>query len=172
MTSSAPDIGRLFLDEARVQLNQCHQKIRHCVGQLSDEQLWHRAGEQFNSIANLVLHLTGNVGQRFLSVVGGEPDDRDRDAEFAQRGPIPKTVLLERLDDVVGRADALLAALGPELLTEMRRYRMLRGEVQGSVLTVILQTLVHVAGHTQEIVALTRLQLPDAYRFMETRNRR
>jgi hypothetical protein len=44
---------------------------------------------------------------------------------------------------------------------------MLRGEVEASVLAVILQTLVHVGGHTQEIVALTRQLLREEYRFME-----
>jgi Protein of unknown function (DUF1572) len=162
------DIGRQFLEEARTQLGQCHRKIRHCAEQLSDEQLWHRGGEQLNSIANLVLHLSGNIGQRFLSVIGGEADLRDRDAEFAARGSVSQSELLQRLDDVVLRADARLAALPSERLSEMRRYRMLRGDVEQNVMTVILQTLVHVGGHTQEIIALTRLQLGDAYRFMES----
>lgn len=167
MSSADSAIGRAFLEEARGQLAQCRHKIHHCLAQLSDEQLWHRAGENFNSVANLVLHLTGNIAQRMLSVVGGEPDGRNRDAEFAARGPISQADLAAGFDDVVRRTDALFAALPPERLLETRRYRMLRGEVEGTVMTLILQTLIHVGGHTQEIVALTRLQLRDRYRFME-----
>ncbi len=44
---------------------------------------------------------------------------------------------------------------------------MLRGDVEADVLTLILQTLVHLAGHSQEIVALTRRELGDAYRFLQ-----
>jgi uncharacterized damage-inducible protein DinB len=161
------DIGRAFLAEARGQLQAAHRKILHCVDQLNDDQLWWRAGEQFNSIANLMLHLEGNVHQRLLSLIGGEPDRRDRDREFAERGPIPKDELVERLDVTLTRAEELLAELAPERLLETRRYRMLRGEVEGTFLTLVLHTVVHLGAHTQEIVAVTRLQLREAYQFMQ-----
>jgi hypothetical protein len=161
--------GEAFRDELRAQLAQCHYKIRHCVGQLSQDQLWHRAGESFNSIGNLVLHVTGNLRQRFLAVIGGEPDQRNRDAEFAERRSIPAAELLAGLDDVVVRIDGLLAALAPQRMLETRRYRMLRGDVENSVLGIAFQTIVHVAGHTQEIIALTRLQLGERYQFLEGR---
>jgi hypothetical protein len=48
----------------------------------------------------------------------------------------------------------------------MRRYRGFSQEWEGTVLAVILRTLVHVGGHTQEIIHLTRLQLGPAYRFL------
>ena len=43
---------------------------------------------------------------------------------------------------------------------------MLAGDVENTLSSLILQTVVHVAGHTQEVVAVTRLQLREAYRFM------
>ncbi len=139
----------------------------HCVDQLHDEQLWWRAGEQFNSIANLLLHLAGNVDQRINSLIGGAPDNRDRPREFAERGPIPKDDLLKRLDGTLQAADEVLAQLPPERLLEKRTYQRLQGPVDGTFVTLILHTLVHLGGHTQEIVALTRLQLRDGYRFMQ-----
>ena len=47
------------------------------------------------------------------------------------------------------------------------RLDMLRGDVEGTFLTLILHTVVHVGAHTQEIVAVTRLQLREAYQFMQ-----
>jgi hypothetical protein len=44
---------------------------------------------------------------------------------------------------------------------------MLAGEVEKTLLAIILNTLVHVGGHTQEIVALTRVQLRERYRFQQ-----
>lgn len=155
-----------LLTSVRGQWQLCLDRIRHCLGQLSDEQLWHRDGDQFNSIGNLLLHLTGNVRERMLSVVGGEPADRDRDAEFAERGPMPRQRVLAPFEEVMRRTDELLASLPADRLLEMRRFRMLRGDVDARVLTVILQTLVHLSGHSQEIVALTRRELGDAYRFL------
>jgi uncharacterized damage-inducible protein DinB len=162
------EVTRVFLAEARRELADCRRKIQHCVDQLSDEQLWWRPNESSNSIANLLLHLAGNIGQRIGSVVGGAPDHRDRDREFSERGPMAKAEVVARLDDAMQRADATLAALPAERLLEMRRYPMLRGEVEGSVLGLIVQNLVHVGGHTQEIITLTRRQLGDRYRFMQT----
>jgi uncharacterized damage-inducible protein DinB len=167
MSPTADEIGAAVLAEAHVQLENCRRKILHCVDQLNDDQLWWRAGENFNSIANLMLHLEGNVRQRILSLIGGQPDVRNRDQEFAERGPIPKEELAARLDDTLEQAAALVAGLPPDQLLETRRYTMLKGEVEGTFVAIILHTIVHVGAHTQEIVAVTRLQLREGYRFMQ-----
>ena len=57
-------------------------RIAHCVGQLTDDQLWSRPTPAMNSIGNLMLHLAGYVRQLIVAGVGGEPDIRDRQAEF------------------------------------------------------------------------------------------
>ncbi|HEY2894137.1 MAG TPA: DUF1572 family protein [Pirellulales bacterium] len=165
--ANSEQLGIEFLREARREMADCRRKIEHCVEQLSEEQLWWRPNEATNSIANLLLHLAGNIGQRIGSGVGGQPYDRDRDREFAERGPIGKVELRARLDRSIALADRVLAGLADEQLLEARRYRMLRGDVEASVLRLIVQTLVHLGGHTQEIIAMTRRQLGDAYRFMQ-----
>lgn len=171
MVNADAAIGQAFLGEARKQLQACAAKIQHCVDQLSDDQMWWRSGEDFNSIANLLLHLTGNITERILTLIGGEADQRDRDRKFAERGPMSKADLLTRFESAVCRSDAVLAALPADALLETRRYRMLAGPVQNTLVSLILQTLVHVGGHTQEIVALARLQLRDRYRFQQPRPR-
>jgi hypothetical protein len=54
-----------------------------------------------NSIGNLILHLCGNMRQWMVSGIGGAADIRQRSAEFAERGPIPKAELLSRLKQVI-----------------------------------------------------------------------
>lgn len=166
MPPDASDAAAVFLAEARREFQGCQRKITHCVDQLNDDQLWWRAGEQFNAIANLLLHLRGNIGQRIVSLIGGEPDVRNRNQEFAERGPITKDDLMRPLDETFGQADQVLAGVTPEQLLEKRTWKMLKGDVEGTVLALILQTLVHVGGHAQEIIAVTRLQLRESYRFM------
>jgi len=140
-------------------------RIKHCVGQLNDAQVWQRPIESMNSIGNLLLHLCGNLKWRFGAIIGGLPDDRDRPREFSERGPIPKAELLRRLEEGVAAADATLAGLIPSQLLEIRRYRMMSGETQATVQAVVLQTLTHLSGHAQEIIYITRLQLGEAYQF-------
>ena len=130
MADSTATVGQVLLAEVRQHMQACHRKIQHCVDQLSDEQVWWRADERLNSIGNLLLHLEGNIHQRILAVVGGEPDRRDRGAEFAERRAIPKAELMARLDDTMSRVDPLLAALSDEQLlraapipVDQRRHR-------------------------------------------------
>ena len=163
-TPVSQSIGQAYLAEARRRLASCHAKIRHCLDQMNDAQVWWRPRPSMNSSANLVLHLCGNLHQWIVSGVGGAPDVRDRPEEFAERGPIPRAELLRRLETVVQEADAALAGVADTHLLEPRR-------IQGfdeTVLSAVFDSLSHLAGHTQEIVHLTRLQLGDAYRFAWT----
>ena len=50
------------------------ERIKHCFGQLTDEQVWGRSRPDMNSVANLLLHLTGNVRQWIVGGLGGAAD--------------------------------------------------------------------------------------------------
>jgi len=89
------------------------------------------------------------------------PDTRHRPAEFAERGPMPKSVLIEKLTPVVVAAQQTLARSSPAELACERT-------IQGFSITgwgAIFHSVPHFNGHTQEIVCYTRMQLGDAYKF-------
>lgn len=141
--------------------DQCMTKINHCIGQLSDEQVWWRPRDEMNSIGNLLLHLSGNVKQWIVSGLGSAEDVRNRPAEFSQRGPIPKAEVLEQLAQVVAEAKSVLSQRSA---AEMLAARRIQGfEVTGW--EAIFDCVPHFKGHTQEIICLTRLQLGDTYRI-------
>ncbi|QDV36526.1 DUF1572 family protein [Tautonia plasticadhaerens] len=156
-----------FVAEARASLEAAVALIRHGVGQLDAEQVWWRPREGVNSVGNLLLHLAGNLRQRFGSVIGGGPDDRDRFGEFTERGPIPKEELLRRFEEAAGRADEILATLTPDRLGRTCRFQLLAGEAEKSVLGVVIQSLTHLHGHAQEILHMTRMQLGEGYDFRQ-----
>src|SRR5262245_45031633 len=108
MPASAESVTHAVAEEACQLFDQCLVKIRHCVAQLSDEQVWWRPREAMNSIGNLILHLTGNVRQWIVAGIGGEADVRKRPAEFQERGPIPAADLIQRLEEVVRGAQEVL----------------------------------------------------------------
>jgi uncharacterized damage-inducible protein DinB len=154
-------VGEAYIAQARRRLAASRERITHCVKQLEDTQVWWRPQDRMNSIANILLHLCGNLRQWIVSGVGGAPDVRDRPREFSERQPIPKEELLRRLNEVIDTADEALAHLSNSQLLAARR-------IQGfdeTVLSAIFDTLAHLSGHTQEIVYITRLQLGDAYQF-------
>lgn len=158
-------IGREFVAQAREQLEAAVFGIRHCLDQLDDQQVWSRAGEKLNSVANLLLHLSGNLRQRFRSEIAGEPDARDRLLEFTERRAIPKTELQTRFEEAVAMADEVLAALSPAQLLEPRRTERASRLENRSVMGVALQTIAHLHGHAQEILYMTRAILGDRYVF-------
>ena len=158
---TADEIAAAVGREAANELTSALAKIKHCLGQLTDEQVWWRSRPSLNSVGNLILHLCGNLRQWIVAGLGAAADGRDRPAEFAERGPIPKDDLLRRLEDVVDEARALLARQTARQLLEARRIQGF--DVTG--LAAIFDSVPHFRGHTQEIVGLTRLQLGDAYKF-------
>jgi hypothetical protein len=146
------------------ELDSARNRIKHCLGQLNDEQVWWRSQPNLNSIGNLILHLCGNLRQWIVSGLGGASDVRNRPAEFAEQGPIPKEELMHSLDTVVEEAKRVLAGVDTRQLVEVR-------SIQGFDVTgvaALFDSVPHFRGHTQEIIYMTRLQLGDAYKFAWT----
>ena len=141
-----------FLTFSAEKLLQLMSRIDSCVQKLTPEQIWMRADANQNAVGNLLLHLNGNVRQWILHGVGGEADMRARDAEFAAKDGAGATELLARLRATVEETAALLRALPAARLME-------RVDTQGydcTVLAAIYHVVEHFAGHTYQIILLTK----------------
>ncbi|HVT79412.1 MAG TPA: DUF1572 family protein [Phycisphaerae bacterium] len=157
------DVMAGFLFESRRNLLAAHGRIAHCVAQLSEEQMWWRPAPAMNSVANLLLHLSGNVGQWVISAIENSPATRDRPSEFAQRGPIAKAVLETTLTQTVERAGALI--IGIKAADQLLAPRRIQGN-DTCVLTAIYHAVAHFEGHAQEIIGMTRQMLGERYKFL------
>jgi hypothetical protein len=146
------------------ELESAWKRIKHCLGQLNDEQVWRRSQPGLNSIGNLILHLCGNLRQWVVAGIGGAADVRNRPAEFAEQRSIPKEELMRSLEAVVEDAKGILAGVDARQLVEVRRIQGF--DVTGAA--AVFDSVPHFRGHTQEIVHMTRLQLGDAYQFAWT----
>jgi uncharacterized damage-inducible protein DinB len=147
------ETDRLFLECSIRRLNELVPRIETCLGKLTPEQLWARGGENENAIGNLVLHLCGNLRQWIIAGVGGRPDTRDRDAEFAAHGGATTPELGARLRETVDEATAVIAALAPERLAGqlvIQGYRV-------SVLEAIYHVVEHFSMHTGQILFATKM---------------
>ena len=147
------EVGQEFISEARsLLLTDYLPKIEQCVVLLNDEQIWWRANPESNSIGNLLLHLSGNVRQWIVGL-GGSPDTRDRDAEFAQREIITKDGLINGLRQTLNEADQTLATFDPNRLQE--RFTIQKADV--SALAAIFHVVEHFSMHTGQIILLTKM---------------
>ena len=61
---SPKDPAELLIEVARTSFARSHEKIVHCLNQLSDDDLHYRPFDSQNSISNIILHLCGNVRHR------------------------------------------------------------------------------------------------------------
>jgi uncharacterized damage-inducible protein DinB len=149
----ADTLHRDFLNFSADKLRQCSGRIETCLGTLTQEQIWARGSQNENAVGNLVLHLCGNVRQWIVAGVGGAPDVRQRDEEFAARGGVPAPELAARLETVVADAVAVLDHVTPERLAQsitVQKYQM-------TVLTAIYHVVEHFAEHTGQIIFAAKL---------------
>ncbi len=148
------DLASPTLDALRARIaNVFPAQVRAAVDQLTEEQIWWRPNEKSNSVGNLVLHLSGSLNHYLNRNIGGLAYERNRDAEFAARGPMPKKELMAIFDDMVSKADRTLANIEPEQLagpsTDPERQTYLVEDLIGIA--------THVSTHTGQILWITKM---------------
>lgn len=141
-----------FLAASTAKLRSDMAQIARCAALLTDEQAWSRPNEHCNSVANLILHLTGNVSQWICAGLGGDEISRDRPAEFAAREVRPVRPLTEALQRTIERAIALISVLDEVALA--KRHTIQKYEVSG--LLAIFHVVEHFSFHTGQIIHITK----------------
>jgi len=162
MKTNDPSFTYQILAQARHSLQAHHlPRIRRCLTALSERELWWRGNEASNSVGNLVLHLEGNVRQWIIAGLGGAPDRRERDREFAERGPIPRRALLARLRRTVAEACRVVSKLSPR---DLARVYVIQGfRVTG--LQAVAHVTEHFTYHSGQIIFATKLLRAKDLRF-------
>lgn len=147
-------VASAFIDQSvEYLLNHYLPKIRRCLDQLNDDQIWWRPNSSSNSVGNLILHLSGNIRQWILCGLGNEVDHRVRDSEFAQTEIIPRADLEQLLSETLVAVKDVLETCPPETLLE---HRKIQGKDVG-VLEAVYHVTEHFAMHTGQIITLTKL---------------
>jgi uncharacterized damage-inducible protein DinB len=151
-TKISPEAKLLLASVERTLSAQYTQRIVKCLEQLPEEQIWWRPNPASNSVGNMVLHLSGNVRQWIISGLGGAPDMRERDREFAEQGPIPGRELSKALTKTVKEACKVLRNLSEPALS---KKHIIQGfHVTG--LEVVYHVAEHFAYHAGQIIYVTK----------------
>jgi uncharacterized damage-inducible protein DinB len=153
------DLGELLIDETRRRLHGFAAQARICLEVLSDAEIWERADDLSNSIGNLVIHVCGSTRHFLGRGVGGSDYQRNRPAEFTERGPVPRAELLQLLDDVSAEVAQILDGLAPARLLEVND----RTGKSLSVAQLLLRVSHHWATHTGQIVFAVKARQPGAF---------
>ena len=145
---------QLFIAEIKRRLFEENQvRIVQCLHSLSEEEIWFRPNENSNSVGNLVLHLCGNITQWVVAGFGKAEDQRERQAEFDERGPIPKEILLQQLTQVMDTVKVVINELSPNQLLSPT-------QVQGFTehgISILVHVAEHFSYHVGQITYIVKL---------------
>jgi len=122
-------------------------RIKKCLANLSETEIWYRPNEHSNSIGNLVLHLCGNARQWIISGLGEAADHRQRQEEFDERGPVPTEKMLADLDELIVEIEAVLENLSAESLLTLHPVQVF----EESGLSILVHVVEHFSYHTGQI---------------------
>jgi uncharacterized damage-inducible protein DinB len=150
----ANQITELLIKDIKVRfLDESFPRIAQCLSSLSDAEIWKKPNSNSNSIGNLVLHLEGNIRQWLISGIGTQADKRIRDLEFSEKGPIPKKVLLDKLNQLGNDCKSVFDSITKEDL-------IIEKNIQGfetNVTSILIHITEHLSYHTGQIAFYTKL---------------
>lgn len=136
-----------IVENALYRMDESTRMIKKSLVEISEDEVWHKPNPSLNSIANLMLHLCGNISQYVISSLGETEDKRNRDDEFSVTGGLTKDELFTKLESVVDDAKRVIFNVTPNQLVKMR-------SVQGfsfSGVGIILHAVEHYSYHTGQI---------------------
>jgi uncharacterized damage-inducible protein DinB len=133
-------------------LNELQDQIKSLLEGLPQEALDWRPiqgeGElATNSLAAVITHLAGSENYFMKEIIGRQPIQRNREAEFVTRG-VNVSALKTQLEAAAKSAEEVLSPMTEGQLEEGRKFRDRQVTVRWSILHVIEHTAQHV-GHMQ-----------------------
>jgi uncharacterized damage-inducible protein DinB len=135
-----------YFEDYLLNLQELHNDILNALKDLPPAALDWSPAPEVNSINVLVVHTTG--AQRFLigEAVGGDPANRDREAEFKVQG-LNADALTQRLN---GNFEYIRSVLESLTVDDLASVRDFRGSEQ-SVAWILGHALKHTATHMGHI---------------------
>jgi uncharacterized damage-inducible protein DinB len=134
------------------QFDRVHREIFKWSEGLTDEQLnWKPAVTETNSIGNLMSHILGAEMFSVVERVGGQPVNRDRSAEFANR--VTHDTLVQRRAEVETRVRGTLDKLTAADLDRM----VATPNGEASVRQFMMYVVSHLSGHMGQVIMTRKL---------------
>ncbi|SIR17531.1 DinB family protein [Maribacter ulvicola] len=142
-----------FVKNALYRMDESTRMIKKSLAEISEEEMWQKPNTSLNSVANLILHLCGNMTQYLISSLGETEDNRNRDTEFLVSSGLTKQELLQKLEATVDTAKRIIFDVNLDKLIKVR-------SVQGmsfSGIGLIMHAVEHYSYHTGQIAFYVKL---------------
>ena len=145
-----------FRDFSVKLMQRSEATIDKCLDRLTPEQILHRNGDHENSIANLLMHIEGNLRQWFLHGIDCQPDIRTRDAEFSLQALPEIPEIRARFAQTLAKCRSVVAGVSDERLLEVIDPQPGGGWEPTPILAAIYRVIGHLEHHTGQIILLTK----------------
>jgi len=145
----------LIAEAERRLFDESVPRLKKCLALLPEEAIWTRPNDQLVSVGDLVLHLCGNARQWISSGLGGLPDNRDRDAEFAPKDPLQREELIARLDAMEVEIRGVLDRLDRDSLLNPRKVQCF----EETGLSILVHVVEHFSYHVGQVSFATKAML-------------
>jgi uncharacterized damage-inducible protein DinB len=142
-----------FINAATTYIDENTARLKTCLSELDEADIWIRPNKNSNSVGNLILHLSGNIRQWIISSLGYAEDTRQRDSEFAATDGYTKSELAEKLFSIVEEAKKIINKMTPE---ELLKKRKVQGYLYSGI-AIILHVTEHYSYHTGQVIFWTKL---------------
>ncbi len=127
-------------------------RILKCLDMLDEEKIWFSPNDHVNSVANLVLHLSGNIRQYIQTGIGGKEDIRNRDLEFSSNETHTIKELKKKISETINEAVEIVNACSEETMKstmEVQCFSM-------TGISVLIHVIEHTSYHTGQITQMTK----------------
>jgi len=142
-----------FIDQSIHRIDENTKRLRACLDELDESDMWRRPNENSNSVGNLILHLCGNIRQYAISSLGNLPDTREREKEFSAGAGYSKLELFDKLSSTVDEAKGVMQNVST---IELLRNRKVQGYTYSGI-GIIVHVTEHYSYHTGQIIFWTKL---------------
>lgn len=143
------------IEYIRLCLEDLGRRLTTTLRRMSPADLAWRPNAESNSAGNLVIHICGNLRQRFHSGLGGAPDDRDREAEFSTAEPWTSAELVSLVERTFAEVDVTLAALPTTRLGGVLAI----GRKPTTVLDILVRVVGHIGEHVGQIIYIAKARV-------------
>ncbi|MGN7942290.1 DUF1572 family protein [Virgibacillus sp. 6R] len=139
----------------RAVLAELELRLIKTISSLNDEDLNWRPNNKSNSIANLVIHISGHIHQRIEVGIMQEKDWRNREAEFSRDLFVRKESLINTIHTSFSRFMNVAEALTEE---EMLKTQVLSGNRTQTNVEIMLRCLEHYSEHLGQIIYISKMR--------------
>ncbi|MDF2671173.1 MAG: hypothetical protein K0R67_3479 [Paenibacillus sp.] len=138
---------------------ELEQRTLKAIEQLNETQLNWLPNESSNSIANLIVHIRGNIVERVSTGILHKELVRDRESEFDQMH-VGKDELISLWRDTLAELISTTRAMTPEQFVETQQVR----NKTRTHADVLLQVATHISEHAGQMLYIAKICLDDGYK--------